>query len=191
MSRRIGISRTISKGRRRRVMTLGLKQVLLRALHSERETVTEVCRKIYGFNEVMFEERRSASYLADLLERRGFRVERGAAGLETAFARVLIDRLGEAEAKKTILEVIRDYSLHSAEARKKGMVDLPRRGIHKKSEMVNPLSHQDLRDKFLTCCSLSPWLVFKHRTDQLIEIVETLEEAGSVTELINALSSRG
>jgi len=100
MSRRIGISGTISKGRRRRVMTLGLKQVLLRALHSERETVTEVCRKIYGFNEVMFEERRSASYLADLLERRGFRVERGAAGLETAFARVLIDRLGRQKPKR-------------------------------------------------------------------------------------------
>jgi amidohydrolase len=62
-----------------------LKQSLMGALHSEQETVTEVCRKIYGFSEVMFEERRSASYLADLLERRGFRVERGVAGLETAF----------------------------------------------------------------------------------------------------------
>lgn len=65
--------------------------------------------------------------------------------LYLAFARVLIDRLGEAEAKKAILEVIRDYSLHCAEARKKGMVDLPRRGIHKKSEMVKVNGQRRLR----------------------------------------------
>jgi hypothetical protein len=56
--------------------------------------------------------------------------------LYLAFARVLVDRLGEAEAKKAILEVIRDYSMHCAEARKKGMVDLPPRGIHEKTEVV-------------------------------------------------------
>jgi len=53
--------------------------------------------------------------------------------------------LGEAEAKKAILEVIRDYSLHCADARKKGMVDLPRRGIHKKSEIVEVDGQRRLR----------------------------------------------
>jgi hypothetical protein len=65
--------------------------------------------------------------------------------LYLAFARVLIDRLGEAEARKAILEVIRDYSLHCAEARKKGMVDLPRRGIHRKNEVVEVDGKRRLR----------------------------------------------
>ncbi|MFH1091828.1 MAG: hypothetical protein V1742_09705, partial [Pseudomonadota bacterium] len=65
--------------------------------------------------------------------------------LYLAFARVLIDRLGEEEAKRAILEVIRDYALHCAEARKKGMVDLPRRGIHQKTEMVEVEGQRRLR----------------------------------------------
>jgi hypothetical protein len=58
------------------------------------------------------------------------------ARLYLSFSRVLIHRLGEEEAKKAILEAIRDYSYHCAEARKKGMVDLPRRGIHENMEVV-------------------------------------------------------
>ena len=65
--------------------------------------------------------------------------------LYLAFARVLIDRLGEEEAKKAILEVIRDYALHCAQARKKGMVDLPSRGIHRKTEMVEVDGKRRLR----------------------------------------------
>ena len=65
--------------------------------------------------------------------------------LYLAFARVLIDRLGEDEAKKAILEVIRDYSYHCAEARKKGMVDLPQRGIHEKTEVVEVDGRKRLR----------------------------------------------
>ena len=53
--------------------------------------------------------------------------------LYLAFARVLIDRLGEEEAKMAILEAIRDYSYRCAEARKMGLVDLPQRGIHEKN----------------------------------------------------------
>jgi hypothetical protein len=58
------------------------------------------------------------------------------ARLYLSFSRVLINRLGEEEAKKAILEAIRDYACHCAEARKKGMVDLPRRGIHENMEVV-------------------------------------------------------
>lgn len=56
--------------------------------------------------------------------------------LYLAFARVLIDRLGEEEAKPAILEAIRDYSYQCAEARKAGMMDLPQRGIHEKTEVT-------------------------------------------------------
>lgn len=56
--------------------------------------------------------------------------------LYLSFARVLIDRLGEDEGKKAILEAIRDYAYYCAEARKKGLVDLPQRGIHRKAEVI-------------------------------------------------------
>ncbi|MCP4683394.1 MAG: hypothetical protein GY864_13770, partial [Desulfobacterales bacterium] len=65
--------------------------------------------------------------------------------LYLSFARVLIDRLGENEAKKAILEAIRDYSFNCAEARKKGMVDLPKRGIHKKSQVLEENGKKRLR----------------------------------------------
>ena len=65
--------------------------------------------------------------------------------LYLAFARVLIDRLGEGEAKKAILEAIRDYSYYCAEARKRGVVDLPQRGIHKKTEVVEVDGQKRLR----------------------------------------------
>ena len=35
-----------------------------------------------------------------------------------------------------ILEAIRDYAYYCAEARKRGIVDLPQRGIHKKAEVI-------------------------------------------------------
>jgi hypothetical protein len=65
--------------------------------------------------------------------------------LYLAFSRVLIDRLGEEEGKKAILEVIRDYSYYCARARKRGMVDLPQRGIHKKTEVVEVDGQKRLR----------------------------------------------
>lgn len=54
----------------------------------------------------------------------------------------------------------------------------------------NPLSQKDLRNKFLTCCALSPCSAFRYHAAQLIEIVDTLAEAASVTELISILSAR-
>ncbi len=56
--------------------------------------------------------------------------------LYLSFSRVLLERLGEEEGKAAILEAMRDYSLHCAEARKEGMVDLPRRGVHARQEVA-------------------------------------------------------
>jgi hypothetical protein len=52
--------------------------------------------------------------------------------LYLAFARIIMEKFGEREGKKIIMEAIRDYSYHCAEVRKKGQVDLPARGIHEK-----------------------------------------------------------
>jgi hypothetical protein len=65
--------------------------------------------------------------------------------LYLAFARVLIDRLGEEEATTAILEAIRDYSFHCAEARKKGLVDLPKRGIHEKNVYEESAGQKSLK----------------------------------------------
>jgi hypothetical protein len=65
--------------------------------------------------------------------------------LYLAFARVLIDRLGEEEATNAILEAIRDYSYNCAETRKKGLVDLPKRGIHEKNVYEESAQGKSLR----------------------------------------------
>lgn len=65
--------------------------------------------------------------------------------LYLSFARVLIDRLGEEEATKAILEAIRDYSSHCAQARKKGLVDLPKRGIHEKNVYEESAGRKSLK----------------------------------------------
>ena len=48
-------------------------------------TMAEVSESIFGFSETAFKEEKSAAYLADLLERLGFRVERGYCGMPTSF----------------------------------------------------------------------------------------------------------
>ena len=59
---------------------------------------------VHGFAETALEEYKSSAYLADLLERNGFRVERGVAGMPTAFVAVygsgkpVIGILGEYDA---------------------------------------------------------------------------------------------
>ncbi|HTP51938.1 MAG TPA: amidohydrolase [Anaeromyxobacteraceae bacterium] len=45
----------------------------------------EAARKIWGFHELALEERQSSALFADLLEKEGFAVQRGAAGMATAF----------------------------------------------------------------------------------------------------------
>jgi hypothetical protein len=67
--------------------------------------------------------------------------------LYLSFARVLLDRLGEEEATKAILEAIRDYSFQCAEARRAGIMDLPQRGIHEKNEMVEDKGEKRLRSR--------------------------------------------
>ena len=65
--------------------------------------------------------------------------------LYLSFSRVIIEQLGKKKGAEVILEAIRDYSKHCADARKKGMVDLPARGIHKKTEMVTKDGKKKLR----------------------------------------------
>lgn len=65
--------------------------------------------------------------------------------LYLSFARVIIDRVGEEDGRDAILEAIRDYSARCSDARKKGIPDLPRRGIHTKTEVVEVDGQKRLR----------------------------------------------
>ena len=50
----------------------------------------EIALKLHQYRELAFEERKSATLLSDFLEKEGFIVERGIAGLETAFVATFI-----------------------------------------------------------------------------------------------------
>jgi amidohydrolase len=50
-----------------------------------RDEMRTAAHEIHGLAEIGFQEHRSAALLCDLLERHGFRVQRGASGMETAF----------------------------------------------------------------------------------------------------------
>jgi len=54
-------------------------------IEAHREMFEEAALAIHGFAETALLEHRSSGYLADMLERGGFTVERGVAGLPTAF----------------------------------------------------------------------------------------------------------
>lgn len=61
-------------------------------VESNRELLVGAADSIWDFAEMAFHESRSAELLADLLEREGFSVERGVAGMETAFVATFGDR---------------------------------------------------------------------------------------------------
>ena len=47
--------------------------------------IARIARTLWGYSELALKENRSAALLADILEREGFRLERGVAGMPTAF----------------------------------------------------------------------------------------------------------
>ncbi len=63
-----------------------LKEAACAAVDALRSELVLISREIHAHPELAFQERRAAALLADRLERAGLAVERGAFGLETAFA---------------------------------------------------------------------------------------------------------
>ena len=62
-----------------------LKQRVVEEVDALRGELVRMADTIHDHPEVAFEEHRSAGLLADLLASHGFAVERGQAGLDTAF----------------------------------------------------------------------------------------------------------
>lgn len=61
------------------------KENILRWFDENGVLMTEISDKIWNYAEVLFQEYRSAALLSGTLEKNGFKVERGIAGIETAF----------------------------------------------------------------------------------------------------------
>jgi amidohydrolase len=69
---------------RARTLTAAGRRVV-QALERRRTEIFSVCRRLYADPELSGEEHRASRFLAARLERAGFRIERGAGGLPTAF----------------------------------------------------------------------------------------------------------
>jgi amidohydrolase len=69
------------------------------AVDAQRRALTELSTRIHGCPELRFEEQRAAGWLADYLQSIGFKVERQAYGLPTAFAA----RLGSGQPHVAVL----------------------------------------------------------------------------------------
>ena len=65
-------------------MTVG-KQSALQTIEEKRDLVIEIADKVWEFAELSLQEFKSAKTYCDALEAEGFEVERGTAGIETAF----------------------------------------------------------------------------------------------------------
>src|SRR5262245_10217480 len=62
-----------------------LKHEALEAVDSRREFVQQAVDSIFSFAELGFQEFETAAYVTGLLEKEGFKITRGAAGMPTAF----------------------------------------------------------------------------------------------------------
>ncbi len=61
------------------------KQILIDGIEAGREEYIAAATAIWGYAETCFQEHRSAEVLCTMLEKHGFQVQRGVAGLDTAF----------------------------------------------------------------------------------------------------------
>ncbi len=83
---------------------LPLKQAAVESIEAESDALAELADRIWEYAETALRERRSAAVLSDYLEGKGFRVQRGVAGMPTAFVaeygsgRPVIGILGEYDA---------------------------------------------------------------------------------------------
>lgn len=62
-----------------------LKQEAIAKIDARRQLTQQIVDSIYSFAEIGYEEKETSAYLTDLLEKEGFQVTRGVAGMPTAF----------------------------------------------------------------------------------------------------------
>lgn len=66
-------------------VSLTLKEVALNWISENESRIIEICDKIWEFAELGLQEFKSSSLIADEIDKHGFRIKRGVAGMPTAF----------------------------------------------------------------------------------------------------------
>ncbi len=61
------------------------KQAAVASVERQRPQLVDLANQVWGFAETALKEKKSAKVLADYAEAQGFKVERGVAGMPTAF----------------------------------------------------------------------------------------------------------
>ena len=79
-----------------------LKDAAIASIDSQRESLVNLSNQVWGFAETALGETQSAKLLADYAQEQGFAVERGVAGMPTAF----IASFGEG---KPIIGIVGEY----------------------------------------------------------------------------------
>jgi amidohydrolase len=93
----------VSEPERAKPATVDAARALAGAVDAARAQLVEVARQIHAHPELCYQERFASSLLADVLERAGLKVERGAHGVETAL-RAEVGRAGA-----TTVAVVAEY----------------------------------------------------------------------------------
>ena len=91
-----------------------LQQTVSKLIEQKREKLIALSDKIWDVPELHFEEHQSSAYFSGALEEEGFQVERGVAGLETAF-------VGSYGSGKPVVAILGEFDALAGLSQKKGL----------------------------------------------------------------------
>ena len=91
-----------------------LQQTVSKLIEQKREKFIALSDQIWDVPELYFEEHQSSAYLSGALEEEGFQVERGVAGLETAF-------VGSYGTGKPVIAILGEFDALAGLSQKKGL----------------------------------------------------------------------
>ena len=91
-----------------------LQEMVSKLIEQKRDKFIALSDKIWGVPELYFEEHQSSAYLREALEAEGFQVERGVAGLETAF-------VGSYGNGKPVVAILGEFDALAGLSQKKGL----------------------------------------------------------------------
>ena len=93
---------------------MAIQQTVSKLIEQKREKLIALSDKIWNVPELHFEEHQSSAFLSGALEEEGFQVERGVAGLETAF-------VGSYGSGKPVVAILGEFDALAGLSQKKGL----------------------------------------------------------------------
>lgn len=93
---------------------MDIQQTVSKLIEQKREKFIALSDQIWNVPELFFEEHQSSAYLSGALEKEGFQVERGVAGLETAF-------VGSYGSGKPVIAILGEFDALAGLSQKQGL----------------------------------------------------------------------